>query len=275
MQFNNDPKNSHPGPWESILILITAYFITYFMVMSVAGLINPEVIKNPDILISSKWFFIVTQLILILIPFLYFHLKGYNLIKIFRIKKIDKNSTIWTVIFTIGILPIIDELDRLMQRILNFDELDESFFDVFRTDTPTDFILIFLTIVILAPIFEEFFFRGVLLQSFEKKVGIINAIIFSSLFWALFHPVLSWIIQIFILGLLLGVLSFHFKSTLPSIIIHGLNNLFSLILLNLEKHPIISYYESNGHVHFFWIIIGLILTFTGGKKLFAEPPVSS
>ncbi|MCK5076666.1 MAG: hypothetical protein KAR38_09830, partial [Calditrichia bacterium] len=89
------------------------------------------------------------------------------------------------------------------------------------------------------------------------------------------HPVLSWIIQIFILGLLLGVLSFHFKSTLPSIIIHGLNNLFSLILLNLEKHPIISYYESNGHVHFFWIIIGLILTFTGGKKLFAEPPVSS
>ena len=264
-----------PGPLEAVLVLIASYFITYFITISIAGLFNPQVIKNPQILTTSKLFFISSQILLIILPFVYFQLKGFDLIQIFRIRPVPGDKLLWVLLLSLGILPLSDELDRLVQLLFNFDAPDASLFAVFKTDSVTGFLIIFITISILAPVFEEFFFRGVLQQTYERKAGVINAIIFSSLFWTLFHPVLSWTVQIFILGLLLGVLSFYYRSTFPAIIIHGISNFFSLILINMETSPVLSHYQTNGHVHWFWLVTGSVFTILSVKKLFAEPPLSS
>ena len=47
--------------------------------------------------------------------------------------------------------------------------------------------LLFLVVVVGAPVVEEIFFRGLTLKAFEKKMGSRSAAIVSSLFFAIAH----------------------------------------------------------------------------------------
>ncbi len=275
--MGNNRKSDYrlPSPWEVLLVLLGGYFITYFITMSIAGLINPEFVKKPELLMKESWFFVLTQLILLGFPLFYFHKKKYELGKIFLINPVSPKTVERSLILGMAIIPLLDELDRIIQGLLALNELGEEFFTVFQQDSIIGFAGIALTVVVLTPLFEEMIFRGALLQSFSKKLGIINSIIFTSLFWAFMHAVMSWTIQIFILGLLLGVLTYIYNSIIPALIIHMVYNLFSLLYLNIESKEIFSYYEQGEHVLWYWLLFGLVITFAVGKKIFAEPDYNS
>jgi membrane protease YdiL (CAAX protease family) len=55
------------------------------------------------------------------------------------------------------------------------------------SETPLSLCAALITIVIAAPIIEEFLFRGLLQSYLKKKLGVKAAILMSSLFFALFH----------------------------------------------------------------------------------------
>ncbi|MFD0048603.1 CPBP family intramembrane glutamic endopeptidase [Actinomycetes bacterium NPDC127524] len=78
--------------------------------------------------------------------------------------------------------------------------------------------------VFLAPIWEEVFFRGVLLYFFLKFTKPVWAISISSILFALFHP-MYWIITL-VSGVLLSITTNKTKSLIPSVISHSLWNLY-------------------------------------------------
>ena len=86
-------------------------------------------------------------------------------------------------------------------------------------------------VVIVAPIFEEFYVRGVLLTRLTVKWSVIPAVIVSSVAFSLPHIIN--LIGIFYVGCVLAVFYIRTKSLFVPISIHFLNNLISWIILFL------------------------------------------
>ena len=80
------------------------------------------------------------------------------------------------------------------------------------------------TIVLLAPVVEEFFVRGILLTRWSIKWGTPKAILMSSLLFGILH---TNIIGTFFAGYVLSILYIRTKSLLIPISIHMANNLIA------------------------------------------------
>ncbi len=81
--------------------------------------------------------------------------------------------------------------------------------------------LVVIIAVLIAPIVEEFLFRGVILQRFAVKWGITAGILISSLIFGLLH---SDILGAFVFGIVMSLLYINTKTLLVPIACHMLNN---------------------------------------------------
>ncbi len=95
--------------------------------------------------------------------------------------------------------------------------------------------LMLLSVVVVAPIFEEYICRGLLLESLRSTRGVVLAWIISSLFFAMMHldGVLS--INAFFMGLILGYIYISSGSLFAPIILHAINNAFAYIFFAVGK----------------------------------------
>lgn len=90
----------------------------------------------------------------------------------------------------------------------------------------------FGTAVILAPIFEEIAFRGVLLPALESLLGTpARAIIVSSLLFGMIHPtgIPAWL-PLAAVGATCAMLTYQTRSLVPAILLHMAHNLGLLVL---------------------------------------------
>jgi membrane protease YdiL (CAAX protease family) len=90
------------------------------------------------------------------------------------------------------------------------------------TNLPEMFALSFLS-MFLAPLIEEFFFRGIVLQKWTIKWGVNTGILTSSLLFAIIHFRFD-IISLFFGGIILSVLYFKTRSLIAPILCHFLYN---------------------------------------------------
>ena len=91
---------------------------------------------------------------------------------------------------------------------------------------------LFAAVVLFAPIGEEIVFRGFLYRGFVRRPGREPyAIVVITLLWMLAHQQYDWagMLQIFIIGLLLGGVRWWTGSIAPTILMHMLANLFAAI----------------------------------------------
>ena len=102
---------------------------------------------------------------------------------------------------------------------------------VLNNNNYLSFTLLFVTTCLLAPVFEEIIFRGVLLPTLSRDFGIILGIIVSAFIFALAHLSLGEMPPLFILGIGLGITRIASGSLLSSVIMHSLWN--GLTFLNL------------------------------------------
>lgn len=89
-------------------------------------------------------------------------------------------------------------------------------------------VIMILAVVVAAPLTEEFICRGVLLNVF-RRFGDMFAIVASSLVWALLHGNFVQGLPVFTMGLFFGMLALKADSIIPTVILHSLNNILSLI----------------------------------------------
>ena len=67
----------------------------------------------------------------------------------------------------------------------------------------------------------------------------------TSLFFAMIHFNPYWTIQIYLLGVILGFLSWKTKSVIPSIILHSINNGMAFILTVSDEYNVNFYLWGN------------------------------
>ena len=92
--------------------------------------------------------------------------------------------------------------------------------------------ILWIAFVIVAPLGEEIIFRGFLYRGWARSPrSLAPAIAVISALWAMMHVQYDWlgILQIFLLGLLLGWARWRSGSTLLAVGLHGLANAWAMI----------------------------------------------
>lgn len=112
--------------------------------------------------------------------------------------------------------------------------IDSTLEQITRGGLPAH-LLLFVSVIVLAPIGEEYLFRGVLLSGLSSKFSTFSAISLSSVVFMSFHLLEYYgywfaLVAILILGVLLAVIRLHSRSMLAPIICHASYNLFMLTL---------------------------------------------
>lgn len=128
----------------------------------------------------------------------------------------------------------------LLYIISTFYPQPELWLDSVSSYSKTAFILFSISTCILAPIYEEIMFRGFMLNSFilwgprMKTIGIVcTSMIFSSIHYQNNSP--TTFIYLFIFSVILCYARIHKKGLAVPIVLHGINNSWSIFLLLLSR----------------------------------------
>ncbi len=173
----------------------------------------------------------------------------------FNIKYISKFS--YTLVS--GILFLIigyrlffnNSLGLLLEHIPVNKSIEQAFRDLVSIP-----IVGFISICILAPIFEEILYRGILLEGFLNKYSPMKAILISALIFGIIHGNIHQFVNATILGIFLGIIYYKSNSLVLCILAHFFNNSWVYISDVIPKYiSILPTYK---------FILGLLIFILGG-----------
>ena len=83
-----------------------------------------------------------------------------------------------------------------------------------------------VSVVVVAPIFEEMVFRGFVYGGFERSLGAFPALLLSSVLFTVLHGQYNAyeLAQIFVLGMVLGLARMRTQSLFTPMVMHAVNN---------------------------------------------------
>ncbi|WP_312397031.1 type II CAAX endopeptidase family protein [Chryseobacterium sp.] len=111
-----------------------------------------------------------------------------------------------------------------------------DFFTQLMDQLTDDPIVMIITAVICAPIFEEIIFRGIIQKGLiNKGVEPWKAILYASLIFGVVHANPWQLVGAVLLGCILGLVYYKTKSLLLPMLLHGFNNLCSTLLITYTK----------------------------------------
>ena len=136
-----------------------------------------------------------------------------------------QRKPLYLSIFLLALFLIFEELYFYLLGI----EMPESFIEFMLAEP---ILLGFISVVVVAPIIEEFLFRGFLHSQLRRSaLKDWGAIAVSSLVWTAIHfqYEIGILFFLFLFGLFLGFLRFKYGSLLIPIVLHAINNLLSFL----------------------------------------------
>jgi membrane protease YdiL (CAAX protease family) len=138
----------------------------------------------------------------------------------------------------LGGLVIIDIVGTLLSQVgLRPNQLEE--FEFVLSEGPLAFVVLLIAAAVVAPFFEELFFRGFLFGVYRRRQPLWLAYLVSSVLFTILHlepnrmslsQMAGLSVGIFLLAILLAWLYQHTGSLYPGMIAHAINNATGLIL---------------------------------------------
>ena len=137
-----------------------------------------------------------------------------------RKQGLDKKKFIHVAVIIIGFrLAYDNSLIYLVDKIPMPDFINQAFGEM--SISP---IILILSIAVVAPIYEEVIFRGILLKGMANKMDPNLALVISALIFALVHMNIPQGINAFLLGLIIGAIYLSSNSIYLCIFAHFINN---------------------------------------------------
>lgn len=159
-----------------------------------------------------------------------------------------KELFLWLFLAAIGL--ILGVSIPIQESLPSIPILDKLIKDIMENLSQLSPIILLLAVVIMAPIFEELIFRGVLLNGFLHRYSKLKAVLLASALFALTHGIPQQMITAFILGCYLGWIYAKTRNSTLVIVAHFFNNglavLISFLLLGGDAftNSEMSYYSS-------------------------------
>ena len=99
-----------------------------------------------------------------------------------------------------------------------------------------------LTTAVMAPVFEEWLCRGMVLRGLLQKKSPATAIILSALFFALLHLNPWQALNAFIIGCLLGYVYYRTGSLWLTMLMHATNNALAVVMSHIDSLKDVEYF---------------------------------
>lgn len=93
--------------------------------------------------------------------------------------------------------------------------------------------------IVLAPIGEETALRGLVMTRTKKSFGLAGCIILSGIFFGIYHMNPIQGLYAIPIGVFYGFVAYKYKSVIPAIICHLINNVLGTIFAGLFGNPIV------------------------------------
>ena len=253
MNINNKIENYPPVHHVIFVVLFTIIFV---FAISIIGY-----------LVGGKTGLFLLEGLIIVPAFVYVVLRKYDLKNIFRLKRVNFQIVLISIFVGFGISFIADGLDRLFQLFFPMPEIfEDQMLESFAIHSVSDFVIIVLSAVVFAGIFEEMLFRGFVQKSFEKEFSITQAILIAAFIFGMIHMNPWWLVQISFFGIFLGIMAWKSDSIIPSMIVHFINNGLSIIFINsIQENDL---FFNRGEVYIAVLIVAIFITFFGLNMFF-------
>ena len=172
-----------------------------------------------------------TYIVCMFVPFiLSAFLLRQNPFKAIRLKPIrEPRSLLPAAVISLGFYYVGVVASELLSSLLKILHLKTVEPDFKLPSSPAAIVIYVTLICLIAPVFEEFIFRGMILQNL-RRYGNAFAIVVSSLLFALIHGNLIQAPFAFVAGLALGYFAIRLDSIFGSIILHAVINTVSVVL---------------------------------------------
>jgi membrane protease YdiL (CAAX protease family) len=186
--------------------------------------------------------------------------------EVFKFNKVSPFLWGATIIFMIGFVIIISELDNLLNYIL---PMPETFRNIFETVMAEQIFIISIIVIGIIPAFtEELFFRGLILDGLNSNYSKRKAIIISAILFGAIHLNPWQFLSAFIIGLFSAWICIETKSILLCIYIHFFNNVLYTVVVRFKNLIPIKGFNTNNvtPVEFqpLWFdLIGLVILILG------------
>lgn len=226
-----------PTPKQAITVLLITFAL--LIVVSGIGFVSS----------NTKLNLLIGEIFTILPAVLFLRYKNYSIPIVLRLRPISLRLVLVSALIGVALTIIGDEIDRLMEMLLPLPpELESMFQVVLKANSLGDWLILIVAAVFLAGLFEEMLFRGFLQNALEEKMDITRAVLATAFIFSLFHINPWWLVQIVLLGVILGVMAWKSNSIFPSALVHGINNGIALIAANTGDSEI-AFLTWKGHVN--------------------------
>lgn len=251
-----------PEPVEALVVVL----VIFGFVLGVASLLSIWILLSGSSLEpQTRWLLVLGDIPFLILPVIYVKIRKYDAAAIFRFKAVPAEVLTVSMLLGIALGVVSDELDRLIQIFLPAPQWLIEELQFMRAETSSDWLMLLLGVVLLAAFAEEILFRGFLQVSLERKGDPTRAVLLSSLTWTMIHMNPWWAIQIFLMGIVIGFLAWRADSIVPAIIVHGMNNLLSLIFYNIGDQ--LNWYLMGNHVSAYILIPAAVIVVWSIRQL--------
>ena len=184
-----------------------------------------------------------------------YHKNGLRLIS-----KKGLKCCVWATVIGIGVC-----LGHRIFLLLFIGFVEQSLMDIGEV-VITNQVMILATVpgilyeALLGPVTEELVLRGIIFPVARQKRGNLYAIIISSIFFALIHMNGIQLITGLFMGVIIGYAIVLTDNVYIGIIIHAVNNSFSLFNAGVLNDKVWSMYSDGGFIQ---IVVGIIILIIG------------
>lgn len=164
----------------------------------------------------------------LLVYLIIFNSRKENLFVRSRFHKISLKQALWSA--AIGVSFVFLSLLIVHVMSIMFPVQYANFIEMMDVFVDAPFIVIILAVVIVAPLFEEIMFRGIVFDSLSKRMNVYISIIIAGLFFGIYHMNIFQGTYATLIGIVMGFSLVWTKSIWAPMIIHFVNNLVSVLL---------------------------------------------
>ncbi|HED11323.1 MAG TPA: CPBP family intramembrane metalloprotease [Caldithrix abyssi] len=253
-------KNKFPEPLEALLLVLVIFSGILLLTITIGVVARAlDLSSNLDRNLELLLFFL--ESLFLIIPWIYARKRGFDTVALFRLGPASRQVYYYAFVMGLSLIVLTDEMERL---IAIFMPMPDNLADMMKplyVSGFTEWLIVLTGSVVIASVAEEALFRGFLQVSLEKKGDVTRAVVLTSVSWTIIHMNPYWAIQIFFMGIFLGYIAQQVNSIRPAILIHAMNNLLALLVINFEIDADIPYYSFNGHVSPWVLVIAVAMLY--------------
>jgi len=217
---------------------------------------------------QSKAKILLLEAMTLLPVLVYVFLRRLPFREVFRWRAVDGGLLLVSGFIGLGLSVVTDEMDRLIQMLLPMpEEIQKAMNELMIFDSTGELVVLIIATVVIAGFAEEMLFRGFFQGALERVTDVTKAVLSTAFVFAFVHFNPWWIIEILILGVLLGVMVWRSGSIFPGVVVHGIYNAAALGLINAEPSTL-DWYVVRGHVSPVWILLSLVMIVFGFRVFY-------